>query len=368
MPSSPTQNKKFSGLTALDVFAGGGGLTVGLKRAGFHVVGAVELEKNAAATYRANHPEVAMFNEDVSTIKGETLRKLSSSGQIDLLAGCPPCQGFSSLTSKYKKPHPGNLMVKEMTRLVQEIQPRAIMMENVPGLRDKGKQLFREFLQTLEANGYVIREAVLQVADYGVPQSRRRLVVLAGKGFAIELPPATHHRTGDNDLKPWKTIREVIANRPKPLTLTDAIKRGSPKEFDWHVVRTLSAENQKRLQMAKPGQSWTKIPKEMRPKCHKNRKAGFSNVYGRMRWDEVSPTITGGCTTFSKGRFGHPQANRTISVREAALLQTFPADYVFDTLYMDHACTIIGNALPCDFAAVLAQKCRETLQSLPDTA
>jgi DNA (cytosine-5)-methyltransferase 1 len=177
--STKEKNKPVSPLFALDIFAGGGGLTVGLKRAEFQVVGAVELERHAFATYMANHPEVTTINEDICTIHGDILRKLSPSGHIDLLAGCPPCQGFSSLTSKYKKPHPGNRMVKEMTRLVQEIQPRAIMMENVPGLRDKGKTLFREFLRTLERCGYVIREAVLQVADYGVPQSRRRLVVLS---------------------------------------------------------------------------------------------------------------------------------------------------------------------------------------------
>jgi DNA (cytosine-5)-methyltransferase 1 len=357
----PQKRKSKDALTALDVFAGGGGLTVGLKRAGFRVVGAVEKEANAFSTYKSNHPEVSAFKQDICTVSGESLRALSPSGKIDLLAGCPPCQGFSSLTSKYKKPHPGNRLVKEMTRLVEEVAPRAIMMENVPGLQDKGRRLFQEFLDALEDNGYIVRQAVLQVADYGVPQSRRRLVVLAGKGFAIELPKATHHRTGDNGLVRWKSIREVIFGMPKPVTLPEAVKRGGPQSFDWHVVRELSDVNLRRLKQAKPGRSWRSIPKRLRPECHQDRTTGFSNVYGRMRWTEVSPSITGGCTTFSKGRFGHPQANRTISVREAALLQTFPPDYVFDTRYMEHACNIIGNALPCDFAEVLANACAEAL-------
>jgi DNA (cytosine-5)-methyltransferase 1 len=357
----PPKTKAPAGLAAVDIFAGGGGLTVGLKRAGFQVVGAVEIEKNAFATYKANHPEVTAFKQDVCTIIGTSLRKLSSSGQIDLLAGCPPCQGFSSLTSKYKKTHPGNALVNQMTRLVQEIRPRAIMMENVPGLKDKGKRLFNQFIKTLKTEGYVISQEVLQVADYGVPQSRRRLVVLAGKGFAIEMPKPTHHRIGENGLKRWKPVREVIKGMPKPLTLTDAIRRGGPQAFDWHIVRLLSSKNQRRLKKARPGRGWTGIPKKLRPVCHQNKAAGFSNVYGRMKWSEVSPSITGGCTTFSKGRFGHPSANRTISVREAALLQTFPTDYIFDTSYMEHACNIIGNALPCDFAQVLAEACARAL-------
>ena len=357
----PRKRKSPFRLTALDIFAGGGGLSVGLKRAGFHVVGAVEIESNAFATYKANHPEVTAFKQDVCTVRGDALRVLSPSGQIDLLAGCPPCQGFSSLTSKYKKPHPGNRLVKEMTRLVEEISPRAVMMENVPGLQDKGKHLLKEFLDALESNGYIVNQDILQVADYGVPQSRRRLVVLAGKGFAIELPKATHSRTSSDGRKPWKTIRKVIYGMPRPITLHEAIKRGGPQSFGWHVVRDLSAANMRRLKQAKPGRSWTSIAKRLRPKCHQDRTTGFSNVYGRMRWTEVSPSITGGCTTFSKGRFGHPQANRTISVREAAILQTFPLDYVFDTPYMEYACKIVGNALPCDFAEVLARACTDAL-------
>jgi DNA (cytosine-5)-methyltransferase 1 len=132
--------------------------------------------------------------------------------------------------------------------------------------------------------------------------------------------------------------------------------------LNWHVVRTLSAENRRRIREAKPGKHWKGIPKRLRPTCHQDRKVGFSNVYGRMRWDKVSPTITGGCTTFSKGRFGHPDEDRTISVYEAALLQSFPKNYVIDTPYMEYACNIIGNALPCDFAKIMAKQCSSVLQ------
>ncbi len=349
--------------TAIDIFSGGGGLTVGLKRAGFQVVAAVENEGHAFATFKANHPEVQAFKQDVRTVDGASLRRCSPSASIDLIAGCPPCQGFSTLTSKYRTPDPRNELVREMGRLVDEVRPRAVMMENVPGLAAKGSPLFTEFVAKLRSLGYRPTWDVLQVANYGVPQSRRRLVLLAGRGFEIELPAPTHSRTGANGLKPWRTVRDVIGTLGPPLGLPEAVARGGPERVDWHVVRQLSPQNVRRMKSAKPGASWTAIPNEERPKCHQNIDGHyFSNVYGRMAWDEVSVTITGGCTTFSKGRFGHPDQDRTISVREAALIQTFPRDYVFDTPYMEYVCNIVGNALPCDFAEVVAGKCLDALR------
>ncbi len=350
-----------SQLVAVDLFAGGGGLTVGLKRAGFNVVGAVEIEPNALSTYKANHPEVHVFKQDIRTIKGRSFKRLSPTGRIDLLAGCPPCQGFSSLTYKYKQPDPRNELITEMSRLVDEIRPKAVMMENVPGLGVKGKELFQEFLNVLSVLDYDYEIDVLQVADYGIPQSRRRLVVLAGKKFPISLPTPTHARAATDDRLPWKTIRDVLKCMTAPVTLHDSLPKGGPQAFNWHVVRSLSSQNIRRLRQAKPGKGWTSIPKRLRPNCHKDKKTGFPNVYGRMSWDKPSPTITGGCTTLSKGRFGHPEKNRTISVREAALLQTFPEDYIIDTPFMEHACNIIGNALPCDFAEAVARQCAEAL-------
>ena len=356
------RNSKQLPLMAADLFAGGGGLTVGLKEAGFQVVGAVEIESHAFSTYKANHPEVHGFKQDIRTLSGADLLRLSPTGKIDLLAGCPPCQGFSSLTSKYRRNDPRNELVREMTRLVREIRPRAVMMENVPGLALKGKSLLDEFLEELKSLQYVPTSDVLQVADYGVPQSRRRLVVLAGHKFEIALPKATHSREGDDECESWRTVGDVIKGMPMPVTLKASRKKGGPEAHDWHVVRTLSVENQRRMKHAQPGKSWRKIPKRLRPECHQDKEAGFSNAYGRMSWNDVSPTITAGCTTFSKGRFGHPTQKRTISVREAALLQTFPSEYVFDTPFMEYACSIVGNALPCDFAEVFARQCASAIQ------
>jgi len=349
-------------LQAVDIFSGGGGLTVGLKKAGVSVVSAVELDSHAYATYTANHPEVRAFKQDVKTILGERLKGCAVGNQIDILAGCPPCQGFSSLTRKYKKKDPRNELINEMGRLVAEIRPRAIMMENVPGLAQRGRPLLEQFLHNIEELGYKASYDVLQVADFGVPQFRRRFVLVAGLGFEIQLPRPSHSRDGHGSLPRWTPIQDVISNMPEPPELNQIKERGGPQAFGWHVVRTLSPANRARLHHALPGRSWEEIPEDIRPNCHKGSYKGFSNVYGRMTWSEVSPTITGGCTTLSKGRFGHPERDRTISVREAALLQTFPADYIFDTPHMEHVCNIVGNALPCKFAEVIARECVKQLK------
>ncbi len=357
-------------LTAIDLFAGGGGLTVGLKRAGFEVVSAVEREKHACATYRANHSEVRLLEQDITEVSGDDLLNLTGHEVIDLLAGCPPCQGYTSL-NKEGDDDPRNKLIFEMSRLAAEIMPRAIMMENVPGLTTKGKDLYEELKSDLKDLGYKLDKSseVLQAADYGVPQERRRLVILAGLDFEIELPRPTHSKDAKNKLPIWKSVEDAIGGKKyigDPLTLSKAKEQGDLQRSDWHVVRDLSEQNRKRIVAAVPGQSWATIPEQLRPECHQGKYVGFTNVYGRMEWRQPSPTITGGCTTFSKGRFGHPVKNRTISVREAALLQTFPRNYLFDIPYMEHVCNVIGNALPCDFAEVLSKQCHAALMANGD--
>lgn len=354
--------RKPDALFAVDLFAGGGGLSVGLVKAGFKVAAAVELEPTAVATYRANHPSVTVLDRDIRSIEAVDLAATVGGVGVALLAGCPPCQGFSSLTSKYKKPDPRNRLIEEMGRLVVALRPATIMMENVPGLPDKGSRYFNAFVRQLRAHGYRVNWKVLQVADYGVPQRRRRLVLLAGRGFDIPFPAPTHARVAKGARVQWRTVQDAIGNMKRPVILSSALRQGGPQKFNWHVVRKLSPKNVSRLRHARPGKGWTSIRKDLRPECHQEKDAGFSNVYGRMSWRAASPTITGGCTTLSKGRFGHPDKLRTISVREAATLQTFPSDYKITTSYMEAACDIVGNALPCDFAAVLAGACRDALR------
>ena len=347
---------------AVDLFCGGGGLSQGLKEAGFTVVSGVELDLGAAETYRENHPQTQLFVRDIRTIKGKDLVDTSPIGRIDLIAACPPGQGFSTLTTKYKREDERNSLIFEFVRLVEEIRPKTIMMENVPGLATgRGKSFFSKALARLEAVGYVLDYKICDVAKYGVPQHRRRLVLLGALGKQIKVAEETHG-LGKGRM-PYRTVRNTISHIPKPTEFNSRIAEGGAVKTNWNVVRHLSRVNIERLKSLPSESDRRQLPDYLRPECHKGNDKGFCNVYGRMKWDEPSPTITGGCTTFSKGRFGHPDQNRTISVLEAALLQTFPETYVFQSPSIEVTCKIIGNALPPEFAKTMAKQCMLALKA-----
>ena len=348
-------------IVAAELFAGGGGLAVGLQRAGVTPVAAVELDGYAAATFRANHPAVRVFEQDICDVSGRQLLEASPTGTIEVLAACPPCQGFSTLTSKYKRDDHRNKLVAEVGRVASETLPLAIMMENVPGLAGRGRPILDDLIERLHALGYVTNFDVLQVADFGVPQTRRRLVLLAGLGFLIDMPRTTHSKRSQNDRVRWQTLRDTISDRVEAVRIDTASDLGGFGAVDWHVVRRLGAANLERLRNAEPGKSRIHLPQSVRPVCHQDDGAGFRNTYGRMDWDRPSSTITAGCLSPSKGRFGHPDELRTISFREAALLQTFPPDYKFVGDRIDRACSVVGNALPCLFAERIADQVRATI-------
>lgn len=320
----------------MDLFAGCGGMTEGLKRAGFKIVAAVEIEKLAAESYRLNHAGVRVWEEDIRRVSGKAmLRELRlRKGGIDLLTGCPPCQGFSSIRrlngGKYVRDGRNDLLF-EVLRFVRELRPKTVMLENVPGLQSYWR--WPEFNKKLAAMGYKSHWKVLDASKFGVPQRRRRLLFMAAKGTLIPFKEPSDQLV---------TVRQTIGKLPTPGKTGDRL----------HDLKTVHAPHVLRLirRIPKNGGSRTSLGRRSQLQCHREFE-GFKDVYGRMRWDTVSPTITGGCTNPSKGRFLHPVQNRAISLREAALLQTFPRAYKFSlSRGKNPAALLIGNSLPPEFA------------------
>lgn len=331
-----------SKLTAIDLFAGCGGLTQGLRDAGFAVVGAVELDPKAAATYRLNHNSTRLVSGDIRVV--DPLAMLKSLGlevgELSLLAGCPPCQGFSRLRTKNgasSNKDQRNGLISEFSRFVEATMPKTIMLENVPQLGTTGE--FRDFVANLCRLGYFESSRVLDVADYSVPQRRKRLILIASRLGSVAMAEPT---------SPISTVRQFIGGLPMVGHSGDAIHDLAEKRSD-KVKAILAA-------LPKDGGSRSDLPRSMLLNCHK-KSNGFRDVYGRMRWDAVAPTITSGCTNPSKGRFVHPEDNRAISLREAAILQGFPKDYKFDATHGREAISLmIGNALPPPFIRSHATK------------
>jgi DNA (cytosine-5)-methyltransferase 1 len=321
-------------LRAIDLFSGCGGLTLGLKQAGFRVVGAIEIDPLAVETYRGNHRRVTVWEEDISDVKVSDVRRRLRlrAGDLDLLAGCPPCQGFSTMTTlngRRETNDPRNDLVLQFLRFVRGLRPKAVMLENVPGLGRDAR--IRRVAKELAQLGYNVTRGVLDAANYGVPQRRRRFILLAGRGMSIPFG------------KPART---------QP-TVRDALRRlgkRAAKDDLHNLPETRSKKIQTLIKLIpRDGGSRSDLGAKSQLACHK-RCDGFKDVYGRMAWSQVSPTITGGCCNPSKGRFLHPSKHRSISLREAALLQSFPANYYFSTRRGKFpTAQMIGNALPPEF-------------------
>jgi DNA (cytosine-5)-methyltransferase 1 len=357
---------------AIDIFSGCGGVSCGLTSAGFKVKAAVEIEDAAVGIYLGYAP-LAHVNVlhgaekgDICMLSGDDILKAAGikKEEIYLFAGCPPCQNFSRQNpNNVKKPlAERKKLLFEFLRIIEELEPPFILMENVPGIKTAdNKVILDDFLARLRKK-YVVLETILNSADYGVPQIRKRFVLhavrldihkeLSEAGYEFGLPQATHSGKGAEGLLPWKTVREAIGDLP-------AIRAGETYvDPEGHILNhkceNLSPLNIRRMQIIRQnGGSRVGLPDELVLDCHKKIGEdgkvfdGHKDVYGIMNADKPSPTMTGGCLRYSKGRYGHYAQDRAISVREAARLQTFPDDFIFGES-LTAAALQIGNAVPID--------------------
>lgn len=324
---------------AVDLFCGAGGLTYGLEQAGVRVAVGVDVDRHCAYPFEAN-TNAKFVCQDIQKIGGEEIVKAWGSAGTRVLVGCAPCQAFSTYTQGGRgKRDKRWVLLKKFADLIEETTPDVVSMENVTPLEDT--EVFRRFVKRLEQYGYNVEYDIVDCRDYGAAQMRRRLVLLASRLGAIELVRPTPKEQASRT-----SVRDAIAHLPK-------LKAGEVSPNDpLHRSASLTELNLRRIRASRPGGTWRDWPETLVADCH-TKKSGrtYPGVYGRMEWDKPSPTITGQCFGYGNGRFGHPEQDRALSLREAAILQTFPDTYAFirgDEKFpgMTNIGRMIGNAVP----------------------
>lgn len=341
------------GIAAIDLFCGVGGLTHGLQRVGLDVRLGVDIDPACKFPYERNN-RARFMAADIADVTAEMLKAELSGGAVTLLAGCAPCQPFSTYARSAKGARKGDRLgrgkvddwklVRRFAELIEDVQPDLVTMENVPPLAHM--DVFRDFIARLD--GYEIDYKVVECRSVGLPQTRKRLVLVASRLGPIKLPEFN---------VPISTVRQTIAGLP-PLAA------GEMNDDDpLHCASRLSQLNLRRIRASQPGGTWRDWPEELRATCH-TKKTGetYPSVYGRMVWDAPAPTITTQCFGYGNGRFGHPAQDRAISLREAAMLQGFPKDYAFveegGKVSFASLGRMIGNAVP----VMLSEAIGRTLQ------
>lgn len=333
-------------IEAADLFCGAGGLTYGLQQnPEIRVVVGVDLDDTCVYPFENNNKSVFLL-KNIENVKGHELTKDFSSSTFKLLAGCAPCQPFSTFRNgKDNKSDAKWGLLDHFKRLVEEMKPDLITMENVPQLRKT--DVFQRFVSHLDKLKYHVQVQVVYCPSLGIPQHRKRLVLMASRFGPISKLVSTHEEGK------YPTVRTVIGKLPKLFA-------GGVSEKDpLHRARKLTPINATRIKQSIPGGTWQDWPKELRAKCHQ-RETGlsFKSVYARMEWDKPAPTITTQCYNFGAGRFGHPKEDRAISLREAALLQTFPEGYRFaknEDITFSVVGRMIGNAVPPRLGQVIGK-------------
>ena len=337
----------FSPISAVDLFCGAGGLTYGLRKAGIKVEAGVDIDPQSRFAFEANNPGSNFFQWDISKKNSSSIRKLFDESRVRLLAGCAPCQPFSKYTQAIKKHRAWDLL-DNFSRFVEGIKPELVTMENVPQLADRGSDVLDRFIKSLVKIGYCLDWKIVNCCDYGIPQTRKRLVLLASLLGDIKIPDGSH-----SDPSRWKTAGSVIG-RLKPLQ-SGEVDSSDPM----HCAPLLSDKNLKRIRATKHnGGTRRDWPEELWLDCHR-KKSGetYHSIYARMWMDRPAPTMTTLCTGIGNGRFGHPNQDRSITLREAALFQSFPKSYQFwpksEKLSKQAVGRLIGNAVPPKLAKAL---------------
>ncbi len=332
-------------ISAVDLFCGAGGLTHGLSKAGIKVRIGVDIDPACQFPYTANN-KAQFLLQSVSELSGEDLSQYYTAGSVRLLAGCAPCQTFSSYNQKASEEDDRWWLLRDFSRLVGEILPEIVTMENVVGLLDH--KVFGEFESSLEGHGYEVMHQLVNCTDYGIPQHRTRLVLLASRLGPISLLPPKHLKKSQTSV--WRAIGDM----------PELEAGGSDPDDPLHQSSTLSPLNMKRMKASKQGGTWRDWPEELVAECHRKRSGKtYPGVYGRMTKLDPAPTITTQFYGFGNGRFGHPTQDRAISLREGALLQSFPRTYQFvpegQPVRMKVIGRLIGNAVPVALGKAIGQ-------------
>lgn len=341
-------------LEAIDLFCGAGGLTYGLRASGVTVLAGLDADPACGYPYTVNNNS-RFFCKDIREVSGEFLSGFFSKKTVKILAGCAPCQTFSTYNRKASQDDKRWWLLLEFARLVEELRPELITMENVPGLAKQN--VFNVFLTTLRSLGYHIDYRVVNCERYGVPQFRRRLVLLASLLGEVRLiSPDEYGARPKNVYDAIYKLPRILAGEICPC---DAL----------HQAAHLSDLNLKRIRCSKPGGSWKDWPFDLVCDCHKKGSgATYSSVYGRMNWELPSPTITTQFFSYGSGRFGHPEQDRALSLREGALLQGFPIDYKFSPsgslINRKVIGRLIGNAVPVELGKLIGLSFFKHLQGI----
>ena len=331
------------GVSCIDLFCGVGGLTHGLLKEGINVNAGVDVDANCRYPFEVNN-QTTFLQSDVAEISSKDLASYFTPGNFRVLAGCAPCQPFSTYSQRYDLAgDPRWTLLKAFADHVMVIQPDVVTMENVPSLIKH--EVFRDFTASLVSVGYSVTSQVVDCSEYGVAQTRQRVVLLASRHGDIQLVQGARKK---------RSVRDVISKLPR-LAAGEGSKRDRI-----HVAASLSDLNRERIQASRPGGTWREWPEVLQLDCHK-KKTGktYPGVYGRMSWDEPAPTITTQCFGFGNGRFGHPEQDRAISLREAAMLQSFPSGYKFlkrgEEVQFKTIGRMIGNAVPVNLGRAIGK-------------